>query len=177
MYILIVGVKEKIRCIVSIFFTNNKRKMKGGEYMKVKECMCSDICFCSPDTKISDVAKMMNEKHVGCIPVCDNNNQVVGILTDRDIILRSVACDKDAKSTSVSDIMTCNTTCCDCSEDISNITKTMSQTGIRRIPVTENGKLVGMLTIGDFAKHPNISQECVGITLENICKCNDKNNN
>ena len=144
--------------------------------MKVKECMCSDICFCSPDTKISDVAKMMNEKHVGCIPVCDSNNQVVGILTDRDIILRSVACDKDVKSTSVSDIMTCNTTCCDCNEDISNITKTMSQTGIRRIPVTENGKLVGMLTIGDFAKHPNISQECVGITLENICKCNDKNN-
>lgn len=143
--------------------------------MKVKECMCGDICYCTPDTKISDVAKMMNEKHIGCIPVCNNDNCVVGILTDRDIILRSVACGKDACNTNVSDIMTCNATCCDCNEDIGAVTKSMSQTGIRRIPVTENGKLVGMLTLGDLAKHHNISCECVGITFENICKCNNKN--
>ena len=48
--------------------------------MKVKECMCSDICYCTPDTKISDVAKMMNEKHVGCVPVCNSDNCIVGIL-------------------------------------------------------------------------------------------------
>ena len=143
--------------------------------MKVKECMCGDVCFCTPDTKISDVAKMMNDNHVGCIPVCDDNNCVVGILTDRDIILRSVACDKDAKNTNVSEIMTCNTTCCDSNEDISNITKVMGQIGIRRIPVTKDSKLVGILTLGDFAKHQNITKECVGDTFENICNCNNKN--
>jgi len=143
--------------------------------MKVKECMCGDICYCMPDTKISDVAKMMNEKHIGCIPVCNNENCVVGILTDRDIILRSVACGKDVNTTKVSEIMTCNTTCCDSNDDISNVTKTMGDVGIRRIPVTENGKLVGMLTIGDFAKHGNISCECVGTTFEHICNCNNKN--
>lgn len=143
--------------------------------MKVKECMRSDVCFCTPDMKIADVAKIMSEKHVGCIPVCNTDNCVVGILTDRDIILRSVACDKDAKYTSVSDIMTCNTTCCDCNDDISNITKTMGTMGIRRIPVTENGKLVGILSLGDFAKHNNISSECVGNTFEDICKCMGKN--
>ena len=127
--------------------------------MKVKECMCSNICYCSPDTKVSDVAKMMNENNVGCIPVCNSDNCVVGILTDRDIILRSIACDKDVKHTTVSDIMTCNTTCCDSNDDIGNVTKTMGQIGIRRVPVTENGKLVGMLTIGDFAKQQNISCE------------------
>lgn len=144
--------------------------------MKVKECMCNNICYCTPDTKIADVAKMMNNNKIGCVPVCNEENCVVGILTDRDIILRTIACNKDVENTSVSEIMTCNTTCCDCNDDIANVTKTMGQIGIRRIPVTENGKLVGMLTIGDFAKHQNISQECVGITLENICKCNDKNN-
>lgn len=143
--------------------------------MKVKECMCNNVCYCTPDTKIADVAKMMNEKHVGCIPVCNTDNCVVGILTDRDIILRSVASGKDVCNTNVSEIMTCNTTCCDCNDDISNVTKTMSQTGIRRIPVTENGKLVGILSLGDFAKHHNISCECVGSTLENICKCDNKN--
>ena len=143
--------------------------------MKVKECMCSDVCYCTPDTKISDVAKMMNEKHVGCVPICNSDDCVVGILTDRDIILRSVACGKDPKNTNVSEIMTCNTTCCDSDEDISNITKKMGETGIRRIPVTEDGKLVGILTIGDFAKHKNISCECVGSTFENICRCDSKN--
>ena len=139
--------------------------------MKVKECMCSDICYCMPDTKISDVAKMMNDKHIGCAPVCNDEKCVVGILTDRDIILRSVACDRDAKNTNVSEIMTCNTTCCDCNDDIGTVTKTMGEIGIRRVPVTENGKLVGILTLGDFAKHQNVSQESVGNTFENICNC------
>ena len=143
--------------------------------MKIKECMCNDVCYCMLDTKVFDVAKMMNEKHVGCIPVCNADNCVVGILTDRDIILRSVACGKDANTTNVSEIMTCNTVCCDCNDDISNATKTMGQTGIRRIPVTENGKLVGILTLGDFAKHENISCECVGNTFEHICNCTNKN--
>lgn len=143
--------------------------------MKVKECMCSNVCYCTLDTKISDVARMMNDNHVGCIPVCNSDNCVVGILTDRDIILRSVACGKDVYNTNVSEIMTCNTTCCDCEDDIGSVTKTMGETGIRRIPVTENGKLVGMLTIGDFAKHSNVSNECVGSTFENICNCNNKN--
>ena len=145
--------------------------------MKVRECMCGDICYCTPNTKISDVAKIMNQNKVGCIPVCDDKKCVVGILTDRDIVLRSLACDKDVKNTNVSDIMTCNTNCCDSNDEISDVTKVMSEIGIRRIPVTEKGKLVGILTIGDFAKHSNISQEYVGTTFKNICKCNEKNSN
>ena len=141
--------------------------------MKVKECMCGDVCSCTPDTNISDVAKLMNENGCGCIPVCDCDNNVVGILTDRDIILRSVACGKDNKNTKASDIMTCKTTCCDCNEDVSTVTKNMGQTGIRRIPVTENGKLVGILTLGDLAKHQDVNCECIGKTFEHICDCNN----
>ena len=144
--------------------------------MKVKECMSRNIWFCSPDDSISDVAKIMKEKHVGCIPICNTERCVVGILTDRDIVLRSVACDKNVENKKISDIMTCNPMCCDLNDEISDITKLMSRTGIRRIPVTENGNLIGMLTVGDFAIHPNITQECVGATMENICKCNEKNN-
>lgn len=143
--------------------------------MKVKECMCGNVCYCTPNTKISEVAKLMNKNGIGCIPVCDDKKCVVGILTDRDIILRSVACDKDTCGTKVSDIMTCNTVCCDCNEDVNAAVESMGKTGIRRIPVTENGKLVGILTMGDLAKHQNISCECVGTTLENICNCTDKN--
>ena len=142
--------------------------------MKVKECMCGNICYCTPDTNISDVAKIMNKNGVGCIPVCDDKKCVVGILTDRDIVLRSIACDKDIYNTKVSEIMTCNTVCCDCNEEVNKTAENMGKIGIRRIPVTENGKLVGILTMGDLAKHQNISCECVGTTLEEICKCNER---
>lgn len=143
--------------------------------MKVRECMCGNVCYCTPNTKISEAAKLMNKNGIGCIPVCDDKKCVVGILTDRDIILRSIACDKDTCGTNVSDIMTCNTVCCDCNEDVNTVVESMGKAGVRRIPVTENGKLVGILTMGDLAKHQNISCECVGTTLENICNCTDKN--
>ena len=47
--------------------------------MKVKECMCTDVCCVKPDANLSEVAKLMNEKHVGCIPVCDENNSLCGM--------------------------------------------------------------------------------------------------
>ena len=65
--------------------------MKGGIKMKVKDCMCENVWCVKPETKINEIAKLMMENHVGCIPVCDNNNCICGILTDRDIILRSIA--------------------------------------------------------------------------------------
>lgn len=143
--------------------------------MKVKECMCSEVCYCKPDSTISQVAKMMCENHIGCIPVCNEDNCVVGILTDRDIILRAVACDKDAQNTKVSDVMSCNIICCDCNSEVKDASKTMGEEQIRRIPVTENGKLVGILTLGDLAKNEQINSEFVGETTECICGCGSKN--
>ena len=105
--------------------------------MKVKECMCGNVCYCTPNTKVSDVAKMMNENGVGCIPVCDDKNCVVGILTDRDIILRSVSCNKDASNTSVSDIMTCNTVCCDCNEDVKTAAENMGNRDLEHMQLQQ----------------------------------------
>lgn len=143
--------------------------------MKVKDCMNSKICYAKQDNKISDVAKMMCDNHVGCLPVCDNNDQVVGIVTDRDIILRCIACDKDVKSEPVKDIMSCNTCCCNAEDDIQTAEEKMGQYQIRRIPVVENGKLVGMLTLGDLAKNEQVDSVDVGCTVENIC-CNGAKN-
>jgi len=142
--------------------------------MKVKDCMCKQVCFCKPDTKIGEIARMMNENHIGSVPICDEKNTVVGIVTDRDIILRAVACNKD-NNTAVSEIMTCGTTCCDCNKEVSEASRLMKEEQIRRIPVTENGKLVGILTLGDLAKNQQINNEFVGHTTECICGCDDKN--
>ena len=147
--------------------------------MKVQDCMCQDICCIKPETKIGEVAKLMSEHHVGCLPVCDNNNSICGIVTDRDLILRCVACDKDVKQTPVSDIMTCNVTTCKKTDDITNAESKMGQKQIRRLPVCDNNnRVVGMLTLGDLANKDNeIGKEQVCDTLESICDCNGNQNN
>ena len=118
--------------------------------MKIKDCMCNSICYCKPDSTIGEVAQVMNKNHIGCMPVCDNTKSLVGIITDRDIVLRALANNKDT-NTKVSEIMT---------------TDTVS---------TENGKLIGILTLGDLAKNAQINNEFVGFTAECICSNNDKN--
>lgn len=147
--------------------------------MKVKECMCNDVCYVKPETKIQEVAKLMSEKHIGCIPVCDNNNSICGIVTDRDLILRCVACDKDTKQTPVSEVMTCNVCTCNEEDDITNAESKMGQNQIRRLPVCDNqNRVVGILTLGNLAQNDKkLGKEQVCTTFENICDCNGENKN
>lgn len=146
--------------------------------MKVKECMCEDVCFVKPETKIYEIAKLMSENHIGCIPVCDENNTVCGIVTDRDVLLRCVACNKDAKQTPVSDIMTCNVCTCKETDDITNAESKMGQNKIRRLPVCDDkNKVVGILTLGDLAQNNGtIGKQEVCTTLENICNKQENKN-
>ena len=74
--------------------------------MKIRECMCNETIFAKPETTVQDVAKQMKDNHIGCMPICDDNKKIVGIVTDRDVVLRCIACDKDAKTVPVSEIMT-----------------------------------------------------------------------
>lgn len=146
--------------------------------MKVSECMCDEVCSVKPDCKVGEVAKLMCQNHIGCIPVCDNNDSVVGIVTDRDIILRSIACDKDVKQTPVSEIMTCNVCTCNCNDEVYVAENKMAENQIRRIPVMENNKIVGILTMGDLAHfNRQLGKEGVCTTIENICDCKGENKN
>ena len=143
--------------------------------MKVKDCMCKEVVFVKPDCDTEECAKLMCENHIGCIPVCDDSKKVVGLVTDRDILLRTVGCGKEIKNTPVSDIMTCTVDCCSPETDVCDAEKVMSQNQIRRLPVIQNGQVVGMLTLGDLVGNKQVKTEGVCATLENICGCDDKN--
>ena len=147
--------------------------------MKVNECMCNDVCCIKPDTTINEVAKLMGTKHIGCIPVCDDNDCICGIVTDRDIILRSIACEKDPKTTPVSDIMTCNVCTCKKDDELSNAESKMAQNQIRRLPVCDsNNHVVGILTLGNLAQNDReLGKQEVCTTIENICDCNGQTKN
>ena len=144
--------------------------------MKVNECMSSKICYCTPDSTITEVSKLMCDNHVGCIPVCDDNKCVVGLITDRDIILRSIACDKEVSKTPVSECMTTKVCCCNPETTVEEATKLMSDNQIRRLPVIQNNKIVGILSLGDIANQKQISSNQVAQTIENICNCNKMQN-
>ena len=139
--------------------------------MKVSECMCQDVCFVKPDCNTYDAARIMCENHIGCIPICDDEKNILGILTDRDILLRAVACNKEAKTTPVSEIMTTNVYTCKETKDINEAQNLMAQNQIRRIPVVDEcNKVVGILSMGDLAQNDKkIGQENVSTTIENIC--------
>ena len=146
--------------------------------MKVDECMCQDVCFVKPDCKVYDVARIMNENHIGCIPVCDDNKSIVGLITDRDIVLRTIACDKDYKNTPVSEVMTTDVCTCGCKEDVYQAQKTMSQNQIRRIPVVDNNKVIGILTLGDLAHYnEETGEDHFCNTVEDICGCGGQTKN
>lgn len=144
--------------------------------MKVNECMCKNVICANEDTTITDIAKLMSDNHVGCIPICDFNKNVIGLITDRDIILRTVACNKDANATKAKDIMTTKVYKVNATDDISEASKTMCDCQVRRIPVTEGSTLVGILTLGDLANNDNVNATQVSNTVEGICNCHNPKN-
>ena len=145
--------------------------------MKASECMCNNVCAIKPNLTINEVAKLMGEKHIGCIPVCDDENCICGIVTDRDLVLRGMACGKNIDTTKVSDIMTCNPCTCKEDDDIEKAEDLMAENQIKRIPVCDNNNnIVGMLSIGNlFQNHEDLDEDELCYTLECICKNSNKN--
>lgn len=134
--------------------------------MKVKDIMTTDVTYVNPTTNIVETAQLMQKHNVGSIPVCDNTG-VVGIVTDRDIVVRNIAVGKNPQQTPVSDIMTCGVTTVAPEMDINEVTKMMSSTQIRRVPVVENKKIVGIVALGDIATEAKYDTE-VADTLTDI---------
>ena len=143
--------------------------------MKIKDCMCNNVKWVTPNTNVCDCAKVMSDNKIGCVPVCDDKNEVVGIVTDRDVILRTIACDKDCKNTPVSEIMTTNVCVCEANSEIEEAESLMSKNAIRRLPVIENNKIVGIITLGNLFQNKNINSSHASNTFENICDCYTKN--
>lgn len=144
--------------------------------MKAKDCMCNSVVWLNPDSSVSECARLMGEQHVGSIPVCDQNQNVVGLVTDRDILLRAVAANKDINNTKLSEIMTTKVCCCEANNDIEQVTKLMAENQVRRIPVIDKNKIVGMLTLTDLSRSEEVSDFKFATTYDNICNYNRKNN-
>jgi len=117
---------------------------------KVRDIMSSEVQTASPDTTLEEVATMMKTEDVGAIPVVEDE-ELVGIITDRDIVVRCVAEGKDPSETSVEDVLSEDLETASPDMDVQEAVRLMSRRQIRRLPVVEENRLVGILALGDVA--------------------------
>ena len=134
--------------------------------MKVKDIMTKDVACLRPDDTVEHAAQVMKQYNVGSIPVC-RNNQVVGIVTDRDITLRSIAKGENTSTQIIGEIMTTNPVIGTSDMDIHDAARIMSERQIRRLPITDNNTLVGILSLGDIAVENDL-QNSAEQALSNI---------
>lgn len=136
--------------------------------MKVKDVMTKNVAYVNPAATVVETAQLMQQHNVGSIPVCDQSG-VVGIITDRDIVVRSIANFKNPQQTPVTEIMTTGVATVTPDMDMKEVTKKMASSQIRRVPVVENNSLVGIVALGDVAVDAKYDTE-VAETLVNISK-------
>ena len=118
--------------------------------MKVRDVMTSSVEWVAPDTSVVEVAQLMKKDDVGSIPIC-KENKLIGVITDRDIVLKVVAAGGNTNNISVKDVMSTDIISVSADQDVHEAADLMSRNQIRRLPVLEKGELVGILAIGDLA--------------------------
>jgi CBS domain-containing protein len=134
----------------------------------IRDVMTSDPCTIDADKDIAYAAKMLKDEDVGIAPVVEGE-QLIGVLTDRDIAIKVVAEGKDPKSTTVREIASKNVVTIDPQQDLDEALRLMAQHQIRRLPVVEeDGKIVGILAQADVALQGDDTK--TGQVVEKISK-------
>ncbi len=118
--------------------------------MKIREFMTKNVITCSPDTTCFEAAKDMKSHDIGSMPVVQNN-KLTGVITDRDIVIRCIAANEDPKTTTVTTCMSKSPVTCSPETDAHEAARLMASEQVRRLPVVENGSLIGMVALGDLA--------------------------
>lgn len=130
--------------------------------MLVKDLMTAAVTSVPPGSAVDSAIKVMRSEDVGIVPVCDIQGHLLGVITDRDILIR------DGFGKTVDEIMSRDVIFAAPKDDIHDAALKMSQYGVRRLPVVENEKLIGVLSLKDLAGKRIFTAE-IGHIIYNIC--------
>jgi len=119
--------------------------------MQVRDLMSHGVVTIDPSESASLAARLLSRHNIGALPVCGEDGRLRGIVTDRDIVLRCLAAEEDPTHTTVGEIMTRGCATVSPHEDAREASRIMASAQVRRLPVTEEGKVVGMVSLGDLA--------------------------
>jgi CBS domain-containing protein len=131
--------------------------------------MTKDVVTSTPAATITEVAQLMKEEDIGPVLIVDNeqSNTLVGIVTDRDIVLKIIAEGRDPKTTRVGDAMSKKLVTCRADDDVEVAMQSMAQFQLRRIPVVEdNMRLVGIIAQADVATRANEPEKTAEVVKE-----------
>lgn len=119
--------------------------------MQVRDLMNQSVVSITPAESASLAARLLSRHNLGSLPVCGEDGGLRGIVTDRDIVTRCVAAEEDPEKVQVKDIMTRNCAVVSPDDDARECARMMASKQVRRLPVLEGGKVVGMVSLGDLA--------------------------
>ena len=119
--------------------------------MKLREIMTNQVVKIRPEESVSVAARMLERNNIGSMPVCSKDGRLCGILTDRDIVTRCLAAGKSPQETMVREVMTGKVYVGRPDMEVSLAAGLMGREQIRRLPVMQDGKLCGMVSLGDLA--------------------------
>ena len=135
--------------------------------MKLREIMTNQVVKIRPEESVSVAARMLERNNIGSMPVCSKDGRLCGILTDRDIVTRCLAAGKSPQDTTVREVMTGKVYVGRPDMEVSLAAGLMGREQIRRLPVMQDGKLCGMVSLGDLAGKEESSIEA-GDALSDI---------
>jgi CBS domain-containing protein len=138
---------------------------------KIKEIMSTDVVTVTLKDNIFEIATKMKENDIGFIPVVEGR-KLIGVVTDRDLVIRGYA-EKHSGSTAVEEVITKDIVTISPETSVDEASKLMADDKIRRLPVVENGELVGVVAIGDLAVRSKFEDEA-GQALSEISENTDK---
>ena len=136
--------------------------------MKLRDIMSQTVVKVQPQESVAVAARLLANHNIGALPVCDRDGKLCGMVTDRDLVTRCIAANRLPEQTRVQDVMTGRLVCASAEMDVSVAAHLMGREQVRRLPVVDNGKLCGMVSIGDLAGREESSYDAAE-ALEGIC--------
>ncbi len=136
--------------------------------MRVKDCMTKQVISVGAGEPVSVAARLMARYNLGALPVRGADGQLEGMLTDRDIVLRCIAAERSPNAVRVREVMTRSVAAAAPDTDATAAAGIMAARQVRRLPVTEEGRLVGMVSLADLSRRPDYMMEAAE-ALEDIC--------
>lgn len=135
--------------------------------MRIDDCMTREPSTVQATQSINKAAEIMRDQDIGTVPVM-SDSKLVGILTDRDIVVRGIAAHLDLENHQVQEIMSADPQVASVDTEIEQVARLMSDSKIRRLPIVEDGQLVGVVSLGDIAiAHGDHEEMCAHI-LESV---------
>ena len=136
--------------------------------MKIRDVMTNSVVKIHPDETVSVAARALAHHNIGVLPVCGNDGSVCGVVTDRDLVTRCLASGRLPENTRVREVMTASVVSAMPDMDTGAAAHLMGRQQIRRLPVVENGKLCGMVSLGDLANRAECNPDAAD-ALGDIC--------